>query len=117
MTDSESTTVNLYSKKCKYSLVMAVVKRAKELNRIARQRNLSVKEVSYSDYNLSKPVPLALDEILQEKVNVVEKKKPAYSPEVLLDENADKLLNTDAILSQAISETGNLAAPLNEEGN
>lgn len=47
---------------CKYSFVMAVVKRAKELRRLAKEKNVPFNEIATVKTNYIKPLSVALEE-------------------------------------------------------
>ncbi len=49
-------------KECQYSIVMAVVKRAKELRRIAKDKNVSLAEIAAVNTTYIKPLTVALEE-------------------------------------------------------
>jgi DNA-directed RNA polymerase subunit K/omega len=50
------------SKDCKYSFVMVVVKRAKQLRRKAKEKNIPFDEIATVKTNFSKPLSVALEE-------------------------------------------------------
>ena len=53
---------NAIDKDCQYSYVMAVVKRAKELRRMARDKNVPLNEVATINTTHIKPLTVALEE-------------------------------------------------------
>lgn len=50
------------SEDCKYSYVMAVVKRAKQIRRRAKEKNIPLNEIATVKTNCTKPLTVALEE-------------------------------------------------------
>lgn len=49
-------------KKCQYSIVIAVVKRAKELRRVTKEKNIPLNDISVAKTTYIKPLTVALEE-------------------------------------------------------
>jgi DNA-directed RNA polymerase subunit K/omega len=57
-------------KDCKYSYVMAVVKRAKELRRVTKEKNIPLDEISVVKTTYIKPLSVALEEYKFGKIDM-----------------------------------------------
>ncbi len=55
---------------CKYSMVMAVANRAKELRREAREKNVSHEEIDSTKSPFAKPLTIAYEEFISRKIGL-----------------------------------------------
>jgi DNA-directed RNA polymerase omega subunit len=55
---------------CKYSFVMAVVKRAKELRRLGKEKNVPLNEIAIVQTTHNKPLTVALEEFNSGKIGL-----------------------------------------------
>ncbi len=57
-------------KDCQYSIVMAVVKRAKELRRVTKEKNIPLDEISVVKSTYIKPLTVAIEEFKLGKIDL-----------------------------------------------